>query len=132
MAAGSEGRGRPGDQLLGDLLTKHPSAVELLQYRFEALQQKLDNLLQLGLSKQQVAAASKLSWALLTRTPEHLAGMEAVVQQELGADRQMWVKVLRSKPRVASCSEATLRQRAEALVVVSDCGGWLHACCSSQ
>ncbi|KAI3427348.1 hypothetical protein D9Q98_010265 [Chlorella vulgaris] len=43
--------------------------------------------------------------------------MEAVVQQELGANRQLWVKVLRSKPRIASCSEAKLRQRAKALVV---------------
>ncbi|KAI3427322.1 hypothetical protein D9Q98_010239 [Chlorella vulgaris] len=42
--------------------------------------------------------------------------MEAVVQQELGADRQLWVKVLRSNSRGASCTEATPRQRAQALV----------------
>ncbi|KAI3427351.1 hypothetical protein D9Q98_010268 [Chlorella vulgaris] len=117
LIAGSKGGGRTGEQLLGDLLTKHPSAVVLLKYGSESLQQKLDNLLQLGLSKQQVAAALRLSWALLTRTPDQLARMEAVVQQELGADRQLYVKVLRSKPRIASCSEATIRQRAEALVV---------------
>jgi hypothetical protein len=91
------------------------------------LQQKLDNLLQLGLSKQQLVAALKLSWVLLAYIPERLVRMEKVVQQELGAKRQLWVKVLVSRPRAAGCSGDTLRQRAQALVAVSDCGGWLHA-----
>jgi hypothetical protein len=87
LAAGSKGGGRPGEQVLGDLLKGQPAAVRLLLNRGSAaLQRNLDNLLQLGLSKQQVAAALKLSWALLTRTPEHLARLEAVVQQELGAN----------------------------------------------
>jgi hypothetical protein len=38
LAAGSKGGGRPGDQLLGDLLTKQPGAVVLLQYGSESLQ----------------------------------------------------------------------------------------------
>ncbi|KAI3427350.1 hypothetical protein D9Q98_010267 [Chlorella vulgaris] len=116
LAAGSKGGGRSGEQLLGDLLQGQPTAVVLLQCGAEALQHKLDNLLQLGLSKQHVAAALKLSWALLTRTPAHLAKLEAMVQQELGANRQLWVKVLCSKPGAVICSEAALRQRAQALV----------------
>ncbi|KAI3427341.1 hypothetical protein D9Q98_010258 [Chlorella vulgaris] len=116
LAAGSKGGGRSGEQLLGDLLKKQPAALGLLKLGSAALQHKLDNLLQLGLSKQHVAAALKLSWALLTRTPEHLANLEAVLQHELGANRQLWDKVLRSKPRAADCSETALRQRAQALV----------------
>jgi hypothetical protein len=134
LAAGSKGGGRSGEQLLGDLLKKQPAALGLLKSGSAALQHKLDNLLQLGLSKQHVAAALKLSWALLTRTPEHLANLEAVLQHELGANRQLWVKVLRSKPRAADCSEATLRQRLQALVAVSNCvgGRWPHAWLCTQ
>ncbi|KAL4853011.1 hypothetical protein ACK3TF_005943 [Chlorella vulgaris] len=116
LDAGSKGGGRTGEQLLGDLLKKQPAAVRLLQYNAEAVQRNLDSLLQLGLTKQQLAKALKVSWALLTNTPDQLARMEAVVQQELGADRELWVKVLRSKPRAAGCSDATLRQRLQALV----------------
>ncbi|KAI3427339.1 hypothetical protein D9Q98_010256 [Chlorella vulgaris] len=116
LAAGSEGGGRTGEQLLGDLLQGQPGAVGLLQCGTESLQHKLDNLLQLGLSKQQVAKVLPQNPALLTRTPEHLANLEAVLQHELGANRQQWVKVLRSKPRAADCSETALRQRAQALV----------------
>jgi hypothetical protein len=119
LAAGSKTAGRSGEQLLGDLLQKQPAAGLLLSSRAEALQRNVDNLLQLGLSKQQVVNALKQNWALLTRTPEHLAKLEAVLQQELGADRQLWVNVLRKAARVARCTEATLRQRAQALVTVS-------------
>ncbi|KAI3427320.1 hypothetical protein D9Q98_010237 [Chlorella vulgaris] len=115
LAAGSKGAGRTGEQLLGDLLKDQPRAVTLLT-RSAALQRNMDNLLQLGLSKQQVVAALLQNAALLACTPEQLAKLEAVVQQELGADRQLWVKLLVSKPRIAGCSEATLRQRALALV----------------
>ncbi|KAI3427345.1 hypothetical protein D9Q98_010262 [Chlorella vulgaris] len=76
----------------------------------------MNNLLQLGLGKQQVAKALSQSWVLLALAPERLAKLEAVVQLELGADRQLWVKVLGNKPRVAICTEAALRQRAQALV----------------
>ncbi|KAI3427330.1 hypothetical protein D9Q98_010247 [Chlorella vulgaris] len=116
LSAGSKGGGRPGEQLLGDMLKKQPGAVGLLN-RDISLQCNLDNLLQLGFSKQQVVAALLQSWALLTCTPEHLARMEAVLQHELGADRQLWVKVLVSKPRAAGCAEDTLRQRVQALVI---------------
>jgi hypothetical protein len=119
LAAGSKGGGRPGEQLLGDLLKGQPAAVGLLQYNAAALQRNLDNLLQLGLSKQQVVTALPQNAALLTYTPEHQARLEAVVLQELGSERQLWVKVLASEPRTAGCTEATLRQRAQALVVVS-------------
>jgi hypothetical protein len=83
-----------------------------------------NNLLQLGLSTQQVVANLLQDWTLLAYTPEHLARMEAVVQQELGANLQLWVKLLVSQPRMAGCREATLRQQAQAFVAVSDCGGW--------
>ncbi|KAI3427314.1 hypothetical protein D9Q98_010231 [Chlorella vulgaris] len=96
LAAGSKGGGRPGEQLLVDVLKGQPAAVRLLQLEAAALQRNLDNLLQLGLSKQQVVAALLLFWTLLIYTSENLARTEALVQQELGADRQLWVKVLGS------------------------------------
>jgi hypothetical protein len=91
LAAGSKGGGRSGEQLLGDLLKGQAAAVRLLQCGAEALQLKLDNLLQLGFSQQQVVKALSQDWTLLNYTPKHLARLEAVVQQELGADRQLWV-----------------------------------------
>ncbi|KAI3427349.1 hypothetical protein D9Q98_010266 [Chlorella vulgaris] len=57
LAAGSKGGSRSGEQLLGDLLKKQPAAVGLLQHGAESLQSNMDNLLQLGLSKQQVVKA---------------------------------------------------------------------------
>ncbi len=129
LAAGIKGGGKTGEQLLGNLLKGQAAAVGLLKFGSAALQHNLDNLLQLGLNKQQVVAALKLSWILLAHTPEHLVKLEAVVQQELGADRQLWVKVLARESRTAGCTEATLRQRLQALVAVSDlmCGAWPNA-----
>jgi hypothetical protein len=75
-----------------------------------------------------LVAALHQSWVLLAHAPERLAKLEAVVQQELGANRQLWVKVLGSKPRTAICTEAALRQRGQALVAVSDCVWGLAAC----
>jgi hypothetical protein len=100
----------------------------LLRFGSAALQHNLDNLQQLGLSKQHVVTALSQNAVLLTYTPEQLARMDAVMQQELGADRQLWIKVLRRTPRAAGCSPATLRQRAQALVAVSNCVGGLAAC----
>jgi hypothetical protein len=119
LAAGSKTAGRTGEQLLGDLLEKDPSAVSLLRWGTEALQRNGDNLLQLGLSRQQVVAALSHNPALLALNPKRLAMLEALLQQELGADRQLWVKVLLRAVRVAGCSVDTLRQRAQALVAVS-------------
>jgi hypothetical protein len=119
LAAGSKSGGRTGEQLLGDLLKKEPSGVHLLNYRAEALQHNVDNLLQLGLSKEQVVKALRQNPILLACSPERLAKLEAVLQQELGADRQLWVNMLHRAARVASCSEATVRQRGQALVAVS-------------
>ncbi|KAI3427302.1 hypothetical protein D9Q98_010221 [Chlorella vulgaris] len=92
LAAGSKGAGRTGEQLLGNLLKGRPGAVGLLHYGAAALQHNLNNLLQLGLSKQQVVTALLQSWPLLIYTPENLARTEALVQDELGANRQLWVK----------------------------------------
>jgi hypothetical protein len=122
LAAGSKGGGGSGEQLLGDLLKQQPAGVRSLQYRAETLQHNVNYLLQLGLSSQQLGKALHHDWALLTLTPKHLAKQEAVLQQELGADRKLWVKLLRNHPRVASCSEATVRQRGQALVAVSVAG----------
>ncbi|KAI3427390.1 hypothetical protein D9Q98_010305 [Chlorella vulgaris] len=116
LAAGTKSGGRTGERLLGDLLKKQPAAVGLMQRGAPALQHNVDNLLQLGLSKQQLVLSMQQSPALLTRPPEHLAKLEAVLQQELGADRKLWVKVLHMAARAASCSVATVRQRAQALV----------------
>ncbi|KAI3427377.1 hypothetical protein D9Q98_010293 [Chlorella vulgaris] len=116
LAAGCKVTNRSGEQLLGDLLKKQPAGAKLLKYGAQSLQRNVDNLLQLGLSKQQLVDAMRQDWALLTRPPERLAKLEAVLQQELGADRQLWVNVLRRAGRTASCSEATLRQQAQALV----------------
>jgi hypothetical protein len=119
LAAGSKIGCRSGEQLLGDLLKKQPGVVMLLLYSAEALQHNVDNLLQLGLSEEQLMNSLWQSPTLLARPPEHLAKLEAVLQQELGVDRQLWVKVLHRAARVASCNEATVRQRAQSLVVVS-------------
>ncbi|KAI3427424.1 hypothetical protein D9Q98_010339 [Chlorella vulgaris] len=116
MAAGSKSGSRTGEQLLGDLLKQQPGGVQLLQRGTAALQRNLDNLLQLGLSKQQMKTVLLRNPALLAKSPEHLAKLEAVLQQELGADHQLWVKVLHRAARVASCSDATVRQRTQALV----------------
>ncbi|KAI3427398.1 hypothetical protein D9Q98_010313 [Chlorella vulgaris] len=116
LAAGSKGGGRPGEQLLGELLKKQAAAVLLLTLSSETLQGNVDNLLQLGLSEEQVVRILPQFPTLLARSPEHLAKLEAVLRQEMGADRQLWVKVLHGAARVASCSDATVRQRAQALV----------------
>ncbi|KAI3427396.1 hypothetical protein D9Q98_010311 [Chlorella vulgaris] len=115
LAAGSKAIDRTGEQLLGDLLKKQPAGVRSLQCSAEALQHNVDNLLQLGLSNQQLVDATQQNWALSIYTPERLSKLEAVLQQELGADRKLWVKVLHRAARVAYCTEDTLRQGAQAL-----------------
>jgi hypothetical protein len=119
LAAGSKVAGKSGEQLLGELLKLQRGGVQLLKFGREALQRNLDNLLQLGLSEEQVVKLLPQNPALLAQSPEHLAKLEAVLQQELGADCQLWIKVLRRAVRVANCSEATLRQGLQALVAVS-------------
>ncbi|KAI3427406.1 hypothetical protein D9Q98_010321 [Chlorella vulgaris] len=116
MAAGSKSGGRTGEQLLGDLLKQQPGGGLLLSSRSEVLQRNVDNLLQLGLSEEQLMISVRQNPALLAKSPEHLVKLEAVLQQELGADRQLWVKVLHRAARVATCSKVTVRQRAQALV----------------
>ena len=74
---------------------------------------------ELGLSPQQLVAAVQSNWQLLACTPERLAALEAVLQRELGADRELFVKLLATEPRVANCSLETVQQRVQALVAVS-------------
>jgi hypothetical protein len=114
--------GKTGKQLLRELLVRRPVAVTLLQSSTEALQQRLDNLLQLGLTERQLVTGLQQTISLLTFPPERLAAQEAVLQQELGADRQLWLKVLHSGANAAVVAEDTLRQRAQALVAVSGQG----------
>ena len=120
LAAGSTaGKPASGEQLLGEVLTKHSTAAELLKCTGERLQNTINHLLQLGFSKQQLAASLHThGWSLFTRPPEHLAELEAALQQELGGDRQLWLKVLRRQPRGANCSVDTFRERVQALAVV--------------
>jgi hypothetical protein len=111
--------GKTGEQLLGELLIGQPAASGLLQYDEQGLQQRIDNLLQLGLTEQQLVAAVRRDWSLLKSPLEHLVALEAVLQQELGADRELWCKVLLRAPLVNRLSEDRLRQRVLALVAVS-------------
>jgi hypothetical protein len=111
--------GKTGEQLLGELLVRQPAASQLLLYGGQCLQQRIDSLLQVGLSQQQLVAAVRSEWSLLNRTSERLAGLEAVLQQELGAGREVWCKVLRHAPLVSRSNEDRLRQGLLALVAVS-------------
>jgi hypothetical protein len=113
--------GKPGEQLLGELLVRQPAAVRLLQFREDLLQQRLENLLQLGLTERQLVACLQQSLSLLSYPSKRLAAREALLQQELGADRQLWLKLLHSAPKGATVAEDTLRQRAQALVAVRAC-----------
>jgi len=110
---------KAGEQLLGQLLQGQPAAISLLKYGREALDTRIGYLRQLGISHEQLAAALKQNWTLLGVTSQHLEQQEAVLQQELGADRQLFIKVLLNQPRVASCSTSTQRPGVQALVKVS-------------
>jgi hypothetical protein len=110
-----------GQQLLGELLVRRPAAVLLHQYRAELLQQRIGSLVQLGLTERQLVACLQQEFSLLTVRPERLAAQEAVLQQELGANRQLWLKVLHSATQGATMAEDKLRQRAQALVAVRAC-----------
>jgi hypothetical protein len=111
--------GKTGEQLLGELLVGQPAASMLLKYDGQRLQQRIGGLLQLGLTEKQLVAALRRNWSLLGCTSEHLAALDAVLQQELGADSKLWCKVLRRAPLVGRSSEDRLQQGVLALVVVS-------------
>jgi hypothetical protein len=111
--------GKTREQLLAELLVGHPSALRLLMFPGQRLQQRIDSLLQLGLNERQLVAAVRSDWSLLNRTSERLAALEAVLQQELGADREQWCKVLRRAPLVSRLSEDRLRHGVLSLVAVS-------------
>jgi hypothetical protein len=113
--------GKPGEQLLGELLVRQPGVAHLLQLRTETLQQRLANLLQLGLTDRQLVTGLQQTTSLLSYPPERLVAQEALLQQEMGADRQLWLKVLHSATQGAIAAEDKLRQRAQALVAVRAC-----------
>jgi hypothetical protein len=130
LAAGCKASdvGKTGEQLLGELLVRQPAAVHLLPLRTETLQQRIGSLLQQGLTESQLVAAVQQASSLLAFPPERLAAQKAVLQQELGGDRQLWLKVLHSAPKGATMAEDTLRQRAQTLVAVRAC---IERLCSS-
>ncbi|KAL4426262.1 hypothetical protein ABPG77_009877 [Micractinium sp. CCAP 211/92] len=99
FAAGSKSSG-PAEQLVGSLLRGQPSAVSLLTYGAETLQERIDSLLGLGFSKAQLVAAMRRSRAVLIVSPARLAALAGVLQQELGAGRELCAKLLRCAPRV--------------------------------
>jgi hypothetical protein len=140
LAAGSKG-GEGGRQLLGGLLRSKPSAMELLLCNGSILQERVDYLLQLGLSQQQLAAAVQSSWRLLACSQERLAALQEVLHRAQGADRELVAKVLSAQPQLtwqtrqgelgwwtqAVMPEDILLQRAQALVAVSAMVGEPHA-----
>ena len=73
-----------------EILLKQQTALTLLTSGGEALQYNVENLLQLGLSQQQLVAALCQTSIVLALNPEHLARLEVVLQQEVGADSQLW------------------------------------------
>ncbi|KAL4426219.1 hypothetical protein ABPG77_009834 [Micractinium sp. CCAP 211/92] len=117
FAAGSKSSG-PAEQLVGSFLREQPTAAVLLMFGAEALQERIDSLLGLGLSEAQLVAAARQTWRLLSVTRARLAALAGVLQQELGGGRELLAKLLRSAARVASCSLETVRARAQALVQV--------------
>ncbi len=115
FAAGSKSS-VPAEQLVGSFLRRQPAAITLLIYGAEVLQERIESLLQLGLSKAQLVVAAKGAWRLLSMPPARLAALAGVLQQELGGGRALLPKLLRFAPRVVSCSLETVRARAQALV----------------
>jgi hypothetical protein len=102
------------------MLRQTPSAALLLQYGAHVLLDQLANLKELGLTDQQVASAVFKSYTVLLLPPAHLAGLEAVLQQELlqqvlqlpgQAARELLIKLLQRAPRALNCSLETARER---------------------
>ena len=118
FAAGSQSSA-PAEQLVGSFLRKQPAAVALLKYGAEALQERIDGLLGLGLSRAQLVAAAQRSWGLLTASPARLAALASVLQQELGGGRDLLAKLVHRDPRAATCSLEVMRARAQALLQAS-------------
>jgi hypothetical protein len=128
LAAGSKD-GKPGEQLLGEVLKDQPVAVRLLKCRTAGLHNTIDHLLQLGLDHKQLVAILHRyrGFSLFIRPPSHLAAMEAVLHRELGSGRQLWLKLLLQHPDLALSSIETFCERAQSLAAVR--GLPLHAIC---
>ncbi|KAL4426245.1 hypothetical protein ABPG77_009860 [Micractinium sp. CCAP 211/92] len=118
FAAGSKSSGL-AEQLVGSFLLRQPAAAGLLKYGTETLQERIDSMLGLGLSKAQLVAAARQTWAVLKASPARLAALGGVLQQELGGGRELCAKLLRRVPRLAASSLETVRLRAQALVQAS-------------
>ena len=123
-----------GRQLLAGLLRKQPAATRLLEYRGPYLQAGIDDLLELGMTEMQLAARVQTVpqfLALPLGAPggaaRHLAQLEAVLLQELGCDRALFLKLLLHVPRTDwqdyadRCLAATMLDRPLALAEVCGC-----------
>lgn len=114
-------------RLVGQLLRKGPSAVQLLAFAAETLRQRTDDLHQrYNLSAARLVAALMRNGSGLLRTsPYHLLDLEQALRKELDCDalyaKQLLGMILESGPLSAGVSVQTLRQRTEALVEVSCC-----------
>jgi hypothetical protein len=123
LAAGvtTSDAGKTGGQLLRELLVERPQAAWILRLDGEQLQQRIDSLLQQGLSDFDLALDVKYGHHLLSKSPQRLAAWEALLQQELGCDpRRTWIKAVcdRLQDELLDLAEGTLRQRARALALV--------------
>ncbi len=132
LTGGSKaGSGKSGEQLLGDLLRKQPSALVLLCSHQATLQQRISNLVQrYGPHWEQdnkeaviVTAVQGQNWALLNSHPEHLLSLEAMLQQEVGQQpgdgARLLASILQHQALTATCIAPVMQQRARALVAVS-------------
>ena len=123
LASGSRD-GQAGLQLLGALLRKQPAVTRLLEYTDAYLQREIDDLLALGLTRIQLAAALRtvpqlLAVGVSSATPR----LEKMLQQELGCDRELFLKVLLHLPRMGWQAyemqlEVVWMKRAQALAEV--------------
>jgi hypothetical protein len=128
LASGSK-EGQAGRQLLGALLRKQPAATRLLEYRAHHLQRGIDNLREVGMTQKQLAAAVARVPHLVTVALKslRLLCLEAILQQELGCDRKLFLKLLLHLPRMhwedhgSLRLEPAMRKRAHALAEVR---GW--------
>jgi hypothetical protein len=111
-------KGTAGQQLLGALLCKQPTAVILLIYSAGALRERVDyRLVELGFSRQQLVEAV-FHDAVLLRCPSNCLGaIWAVLERKLHMGPKLFARVA---PLTARCSVATVERRAQVLVTVSE------------
>jgi hypothetical protein len=139
LLASASKEGQAGRQLVGALLRKQPAATRLLEYRAHHLQRGIDNLHEVGMTQEQLAAAVAGVPHLVTVAlkPLRLLCLEAILQQGLGCNRELFLKLLLHLPRVdweehgSLRLEPAMRKRAHALAEVR-ASGWARSTLHSQ